>query len=176
MMEKVCQQWPDADNATRSLSRILFGRNSATTTAGGLITVTDIDSKPSRKLRTDGKHGSMAAGRRSNERKQVRLWPGSWRACRLAFDGDSNRAKKFSKSIQPEEENASSLSTENSMKWVDPAVMSDGEIEAELSGVAVKLTQAREAGGKIGELEARQWRLRAEQTFRERRSDGSCKG
>ena len=55
------------------------------------------------------------------------------------------------------------------MEWTDPAAMSDSEIEAELSDVAIKLTRAREAGGKIGELEARQWRLRAEQSFRQRR-------
>ena len=55
------------------------------------------------------------------------------------------------------------------MEWVDPAAMSDGEIEAELGDVALKLAEVREAGGKIGELEARQWRLRAEQTFRKRR-------
>jgi len=54
------------------------------------------------------------------------------------------------------------------MEWSDPAAMTDREIESELSDVAVKLTQAIEAGGKIGELEARQWRLRAEQTFRQR--------
>ena len=56
------------------------------------------------------------------------------------------------------------------MEWVDPAVMSDGEIEAEFSDVAAKLTHARQAGGKIGELEARQWRLRFERKFRQQRS------
>jgi hypothetical protein len=60
--------------------------------------------------------------------------------------------------------------TENVMGWTDPATMSDSEIEAGLSDVAVRLTQAREAGGKIGELEARQWRLGFEQKFRQQRS------
>ena len=54
--------------------------------------------------------------------------------------------------------------------WIDPAVMTDSQIEAELGDVALKLAEVREAGGKIGELETRQWRLRAEQTFRQRRS------
>ena len=52
------------------------------------------------------------------------------------------------------------------MKWVDPAVMSDGEIEAELNEVALKVSEALKTGGKIAELEGRQWRLRFEQRFR----------
>ena len=52
------------------------------------------------------------------------------------------------------------------MKWVDPAAMSDSEIEAELSEVTLKLVEVREGGGKIAELEGRQWRLRFEQRFR----------
>jgi len=47
--------------------------------------------------------------------------------------------------------------------------MSDSDIEAELDEVAVKLSEARTCRGKLGELEARQWRLRSEQTFRQRR-------
>jgi hypothetical protein len=57
------------------------------------------------------------------------------------------------------------------MAWVDPATMSDSDIEAELGEVAVKLGEALEAGGKIAELEGRQWRLRFEQRFRRRGSD-----
>jgi hypothetical protein len=51
------------------------------------------------------------------------------------------------------------------MKWIDPAAMSDSEIEAELRDVALKLAEVREGGGKIAELEGRQWRLRFEQRF-----------
>jgi hypothetical protein len=58
------------------------------------------------------------------------------------------------------------LSMENSMEWVDPAAMFDSEIEAELSDVALKLSEALETGRKIAELEGRQWRLRFEQRFR----------
>jgi hypothetical protein len=50
--------------------------------------------------------------------------------------------------------------------WTDPATMADDQIEAELAEVAVELTEA--SGSKIGELEARQWRLQAEQRFRQR--------
>jgi hypothetical protein len=57
------------------------------------------------------------------------------------------------------------------MAGPDPATMSDSEIETELGELVAKLGEVRGAGGKIGELEARQWRLRAEQTFRKRRSD-----
>lgn len=53
--------------------------------------------------------------------------------------------------------------------WIDPAAMTDSKIEAELSEVALKLTEARKVGSKIGELEGRQWRLRAEQMFRQGR-------
>jgi hypothetical protein len=52
------------------------------------------------------------------------------------------------------------------MTWVDPAAMSDSEIEAELGELVAKLDELRRCGGKIGELEARQWRLRFEQRFR----------
>ena len=44
--------------------------------------------------------------------------------------------------------------------------MSDGEIEAELSDVGLKLNEALEIGRKIAELEGSQWRLRFEQRFR----------
>jgi hypothetical protein len=46
---------PDAENATRSLYRILVGRNSATITAVALITVAAIASKLGRKQRSGGK-------------------------------------------------------------------------------------------------------------------------
>jgi hypothetical protein len=49
--------------------------------------------------------------------------------------------------------------------WTDPATLTDEEIEAELSEVELKLGEAL---GSRWELEARQWRLRAEQTFRQR--------
>jgi hypothetical protein len=52
--------------------------------------------------------------------------------------------------------------------WADPAAMTDSDIEAELSEVALKLAEVRASGSRIGELEARRWRLRAEQTFRQR--------
>lgn len=52
--------------------------------------------------------------------------------------------------------------------WTDPATMADDQIETELAEVAVKLTELQASGSKIGELEARQWRLRAEQRFRHR--------
>jgi hypothetical protein len=52
--------------------------------------------------------------------------------------------------------------------WTDPATMADDQIETELAEVAVKLAELHASGCKIGELEARQWRLRAEQTFRQR--------
>jgi hypothetical protein len=54
--------------------------------------------------------------------------------------------------------------------WTDPATMADGQIETELAEVAVKLTELQAAGSKIGELEARQWRLRFEQKFRQGRT------
>jgi hypothetical protein len=63
---------------------------------------------------------------------------------------------------------------ESVMAWTDPATMADSEIEAELGEVAVKLSEARACGGKIGELEARRWRLRAEQAFRHGARDESC--
>lgn len=56
------------------------------------------------------------------------------------------------------------------MEWVDPATMPDSEIEAELRDVALKVSEALKTGGKIAELEGRQWRLRFEQRFR--RGDG----
>ena len=49
--------------------------------------------------------------------------------------------------------------------WTDPATLTDAQIEAELSEVELKLGEALGSEGRIGELEARQWRLRAEQTF-----------
>jgi hypothetical protein len=52
------------------------------------------------------------------------------------------------------------------MEWTDPAAMSDREIEAALSEVASKLSEALKFGRKIAELEGRQWRLRFEQRFR----------
>ena len=52
--------------------------------------------------------------------------------------------------------------------WTDPATLTDAQIEAELSEVELKLGEALGSEGRIGELEARQWRLRAEQTFRQR--------
>jgi hypothetical protein len=52
--------------------------------------------------------------------------------------------------------------------WTDPATLTDEQIEAELSEVELKLGEALGSEGRIGELEARQWRLRAEQTFRQR--------
>ena len=55
------------------------------------------------------------------------------------------------------------------MEWADAAAMSDSEIEAELGELVAKLDELRRCGGKIAELEARQWRLRAEQRFRQRR-------
>jgi hypothetical protein len=52
--------------------------------------------------------------------------------------------------------------------WTDPATLTNEQIEAELSEVELKLGKALGSEGRIGELEARQWRLRAEQTFRQR--------
>jgi hypothetical protein len=160
-MGRYVSPWPNAESATKSSSPITLGGSSVTIIVEELITVAAIASKRWRKRRTSGKPGSMAAARRSNEKKQVRLWPRSWRACRLGFNGGSNRGEKILEAIQPEEESASRFYG-GSMEWADAAAMSDSEIEAELGDVAVKLNQAREAGGKIGELEARQWRLRVE--------------
>lgn len=56
------------------------------------------------------------------------------------------------------------------MAWTDPARMTDDQIETELAEVAVKLTELQASGSKIGELEARKWRLRFEQKFRQQRS------
>jgi len=61
------------------------------------------------------------------------------------------------------------------MEWADPAVMADSEIEAELGDLVAKLSEAQASGSKTGELEARQWRLRAEQSFRQRRRGESWK-
>jgi hypothetical protein len=52
--------------------------------------------------------------------------------------------------------------------WNDPATLTNEQIEAELSEVELKLGEALGSEGRIGELEARQWRLRAEQRFRQR--------
>jgi hypothetical protein len=52
--------------------------------------------------------------------------------------------------------------------WTDPSTLTDEQIEAELYELGKKLAEVREAGGKMCELEGRQWRLRAEQTFRQR--------
>jgi hypothetical protein len=52
--------------------------------------------------------------------------------------------------------------------WTDPATLTNEEIEAELSEVELKLGEALGSEGRIGELQAMQWRLRAEQTFRQR--------
>ena len=52
--------------------------------------------------------------------------------------------------------------------WTDPATLTSEQIEAELSEVELKLREALGSEGRIGELEARRWRLRAEQTFRQR--------
>jgi hypothetical protein len=52
--------------------------------------------------------------------------------------------------------------------WTDPATLTNEQIEAEISKVELKLAEALGSEGRIGELEARQWRLRAEQTFRQR--------
>jgi hypothetical protein len=54
------------------------------------------------------------------------------------------------------------------MAWIDPAALTNEEIEAALNDLALKLHEAREAGSKLAELESRQWRLQAEQKFRQR--------
>ena len=59
---------------------------------------------------------------------------------------------------------SANFGSENLM--IDPAVMSNEQLEAALGDVAVKLAEAREAGGKIAELEGRQWRLQFEQRYR----------
>ena len=51
--------------------------------------------------------------------------------------------------------------------WTDPSTLTDKQIESELYELGEKLAEIREAGGKICELEGRQWRLRFEQTFRQ---------
>ena len=48
----------------------------------------------------------------------------------------------------------------------NPATMSNEQLEAAPGDVAVKLAEAREAGGKIAELEGRRWRLQFEQRYR----------
>jgi hypothetical protein len=50
--------------------------------------------------------------------------------------------------------------------WSHPATLTNEQIEAELYKVELKLGEALGSEGWIGELEARQWRLREEQTFR----------
>src|SRR5262245_29779077 len=111
----------------------------------------------------------MGAARRGNGRKHVRLWPGLWRGCRLACNGGSNRNQKILRSRQPKEDGAVA-STEGSMAWADPAAMPDDEIEAELSAVGLQLSETLKTGGKIAQLEGKQWRLRFEQRFRGGRS------
>jgi hypothetical protein len=51
----------------------------------------------------------------------------------------------------------------------DPSEMTDQEISAELGSLAPKLAEAYATGARASLLEARQWRLRTEQTFRKRR-------
>jgi hypothetical protein len=55
------------------------------------------------------------------------------------------------------------------MVWSDPAALTNEEIEAALNDLALKVNEARKAGSKLAELESRQWRLQAEQKFRQRR-------
>jgi hypothetical protein len=53
------------------------------------------------------------------------------------------------------------------MTWTDPATLSLSEIEGELRAANDKLMEAREGGGKIGELESRVWRLLFEKRYRQ---------
>jgi hypothetical protein len=55
------------------------------------------------------------------------------------------------------------------MAWPDPAAMTNSEIETELADVVIKLAELLATGSKLGELEARKWRLQAERRFREQR-------
>jgi hypothetical protein len=50
--------------------------------------------------------------------------------------------------------------------WTNPTVMNDQQLETELSQVEAALSQLEANGGKVGELEARQFRLNAEIAFR----------
>jgi hypothetical protein len=52
--------------------------------------------------------------------------------------------------------------------WIDPAAMTDSQIEAELGELAVRLRELRAAGHRLGELAAREWRLSAELRYRDR--------
>ena len=54
------------------------------------------------------------------------------------------------------------LGSENLM--IDPAVMTNDQLEAELAELGKRL---KEADGQIWELQSREWRLRAELRFRE---------
>jgi hypothetical protein len=63
----------------------------------------------------------------------------------------------------------SATNLEENVGMTDPAAMSDLEIEAELLELAPKIAEAHASGSRIGELEARKWRLQAEQRFREQR-------
>jgi hypothetical protein len=59
---------------------------------------------------------------------------------------------------------------EDLMSEANPAAMTEGEIETELAQVELKLSEALGSGSRIGELEARQFRLRAELKFRNGKS------
>jgi hypothetical protein len=52
------------------------------------------------------------------------------------------------------------------MMWPNPTRMTDSALEAELNQVAAKIADADANGWKVGELEARQFRLNAEIAFR----------
>jgi hypothetical protein len=49
--------------------------------------------------------------------------------------------------------------------WTDPATLTNEQIEVELFEVELKLGEALGSEGRIGELEARQWRLGRSKRF-----------
>ena len=64
---------------------------------------------------------------------------------------------------------SANVGSENLM--IDPAVMTNEQLEAELAELGKRL---READGQSWELEAREWRLRAELEFRNVGNHSCC--
>jgi hypothetical protein len=55
--------------------------------------------------------------------------------------------------------------------WPDPTRMTDEALDAELTEIAAKIADADANGSKIGELQSRLFRLRAEMAFRRGKGD-----
>ena len=57
------------------------------------------------------------------------------------------------------------------MPLLNPSVMTNDELEAELAGVEMKIDELVAKGSRVGELEARKFRLRAEKAFRQKKME-----